>query len=343
MREKETMNKIAWIAVAAIFGAGVSMCAQAAPKLSPATAEAQQAQAPTPQAAAPSAFPPVNPKNFTAESPTVDEVNQFLKNVWGYDVNRIWSVAAIKKTAAPGVSRVVVFVASKQDPSKISRNDFYITPDGKHAIADSVIDFGAHPFAERRATLKAKADGAAEGAANKDLMIVEFGDLLNGRSKEAQDTISELMKDFPEARLVFENLPAEGSPYAFRAAAEGVCVRKAKGDAGFFTYAQAVFEKQKGLTAATLDAALNAAVTAAGADPKAIAACADSQPAKDDVNASVALANDVGVEQAPSLVVNGRAVPSTGVPIDTLKQIIAYQAQLDGLTVHVQPTLSNLQ
>jgi protein-disulfide isomerase len=238
---------------------------------------------------------------------------------------------------------VVVFVANKQDPTKVSRTEFYVTPDGKHAIADSVIDFGAKPFEERRMTLKAKADGAAEGAAGKDLMFVEFGDLLNGRSKEAQDTINELMKSFPEARLVFENLPAEGSPYSFRAAAEGVCVRKAKGDAAFFTYTQAMFDKQKGLTAATLDAALNAAVTAAGADPKAIATCAESQSAKDDVNASVALASDVGIEQAPSFVVNGRAIPTAGVPIDTLKQIIAYQANLDGLSIHVQPTLSNIQ
>jgi protein-disulfide isomerase len=337
------MKKIACMAVVAMIGSGVSMRAQAAPEVSPATAEAQQAQAPTPYVVVTNPFPPVNPKNFTVESPSVDEVNQFLKSVWGYDTNRIWSVAAIKKTAAPGVSRVVVFVASKQDPTKVSRNEFYVTPDGKHAIADAVIDFGAKPFDARRTTLQAKADGPAEGAAGKDLMFVEFGDLLNGRSKEAQDTINELMKSFPEARLVFENLPAEGSSYSFRAAAEGVCVRKAKGDAAFFTYVQTMFEKEKGLTAATLGPALDASVTAAGADPKAVATCAESQSAKDDVDASVALANDVGIELAPSFVVNGRAIPTAGVAIDTLKQIIAYQAQMDGLSIHVQPTLSNIQ
>src|SRR5438067_870466 len=72
-------------------------------------------QAAAPQAATPPAtpanpFPPVNPKFFTATTPTVDTVNAFLKQLWGFDPNRIWSVAAILSTNAPGVSKIVVFV-----------------------------------------------------------------------------------------------------------------------------------------------------------------------------------------------------------------------------------------
>ena len=88
-------------------------------------------------------------KNFTAASPTTAEVNGFLKQSWGFDENRIWSVAAILKTQAPGVARVIVFAADKSQPEKVSRNDFFVTPDGKHAIADRVIDFGPKPFADR--------------------------------------------------------------------------------------------------------------------------------------------------------------------------------------------------
>jgi hypothetical protein len=43
------------------------------------------------------------------------------------------------------------------------------------------------------------------------------------------------------------------------------------------------------------------------------------------------------------LVVNGHTLPVSSVAYDTLKQIIAYQAGQDGLTVHIQPTLSNVQ
>jgi protein-disulfide isomerase len=355
-REVENMKKILLVAVVAMAGAGASVRAQtpAPPVMSPATAQAQQAaepQAPAPQAPTPNAapaapvnpFPPVNLKNFTADSPTTAEVNDFLKMLWGYNDDISWSIAAIQKTAAPGVARVVVLVANKAQSDKVSQSEFFVTPDGKHAIAGAVIDFGEKPYADRRQTMQDQANGPAEGAANKDLLLVEFVDLLNPKSKQAQDVINNLVKDIPQTRLVFESLPADGSPYAALAAAEGVCVRKAKGDAAFFTYAQTVFGKQQGLTAATLQPALNAAVTAAGADPKSIATCAASQTAKDDVKASVALAAAAGVDGTPTLVVNGRVLPIESIPYETLKQVVAYQGKLDGLTVHVQPTLSTLK
>lgn len=346
LKGTESMKKMTLMVVMAMVGAGVLVRAQAPAKESPATADLQQAvqpQAPTPHAVPVNPFPAVNPKNFTVDSPTPAVVSDFLKTVWGYNDNLSWSVQAIQKTVAPGVVRVVVFVANKTQPGKVSRNEFFITPDGKHAIADAVIDFGSKPYADRRQMLQEQANGPAEGAASKGFLMVEFADLLNGQSKEVHDTVSKLEKEFPEARVVFENLPADGNPYALRAAAEGVCVRKAKGDAAFFTYAQAVFNKEQGLTAATLEPVLSDAVTAAGGDPKVAAVCADSQAAKDDVKASIALGAAAGVDQSAVLVVNGRVLPAASVPFETLKQVVAYQAQLDGIPVHVQPTLSTLK
>ena len=179
---------------------------------------------------------------------------------------------------------------TRLQPGKVSRNEFFMTPDGKHAIAGGVVDFGAKPFEAASRAAAAGGEWTGGGSGEQGLLLVEFADLLNARSKEAQDAVNNLMKDIPQARIVFENLPADGSPYALRAAAEGVCVRKAKGDAAFFTYMQAVYSKQKGLTAATLQPALDAAVVAAGADAKSVAACAVSPATKADVEASIALA-----------------------------------------------------
>jgi protein-disulfide isomerase len=344
VKEAQSMKKLAMMMVAMV---SVGATGWAQTPASPATAAAAQTtepQAPASHSATPvDPFPPVNLKNFTADSPTTAEVNGFLKTEWGYDDNRIWSVAAIQKTSAPGVARVVVFVTDKTHPDKVSRNEFFITPDGKHAIAGGVIDFGEKPFEQRRDLLQQEANGPAEGAAGKDLLLVEFSDLLNGRSKDAQDVADNLVKDIPQARLVVESFPAEGSPYALRAAADGVCVRKAKGDAAFFAYAQAVYSKQKGLTPTTLQPALDDAIVAAGADVKSVAACAVLPATKADVEASIALAAKAGVDGAPVLVVNGRVLPPTDIPYDALKRIVAYQAQLDGIHVTVQPTLSNMK
>jgi len=277
-------------------------------------------------------FPPVNQKYFTATSPSVDTVNAFLKSLWGYDPNRIWRVEAIQTTAAPNMSKVVVFVSDKTPNAKVQPTAFFVTPDGKHAVAgDAVIPFGATPFAEVRSMMQTRADGATRGATGKDFMLVEFADLQCPHCKEAQQTMDQLAKDFPNARIVFQSFPlVDLHPFAFKAAAYGYCVQKQKNDA-FFVYAGAVFDGQAALTPETGDATLKGAVTKAGLDPAAIDACAATQATKDQVNASIKLATDAGVDQTPMLAVNGHMLPLTGIPYETLKNIISYQASLDGI------------
>jgi protein-disulfide isomerase len=333
MTMKHWLPATALMMIAGSAAAQTAAQAAPAPKIVPPTAAATEV-----------ALPPVNPKNFTADTPTADTVNAFLKSLWGYDANRVWSVAAVLKTSAPGVAKIVVFVAEKGQPGAPKSTVFFTTPDGKHAIAESVIDFGATPFAETRKTLQQSATGPARGATGKDLMLVEFADLQCPHCKEAQDTMDRLAHDFPEARLVFENFPlVDLHPYAMQAAAEGVCVRKAKGDAAFFSYAAAVYDKQAALTPEQGGATLAAAATTAGADPKAAATCAATPAAKDDVTASLELGKQIGVDQTPMLYVNGRALPITALPYETLKQIVAFQAAQDGITVHLQPSLNSLK
>jgi protein-disulfide isomerase len=312
-----------------------------------AAAQTSEVETPKPQAGtstgvAPT-FPAANPKNFTATSPTTDEVNSFLKAIWGYDENRKWEVAAILKTSAPGVAKVVVFVGEVGQAGAKSTT-FFTTPDGKHAIADQVIDFGAKPFEADRKVLQDRADGPATGAAGKSLMLVEFADLQCPHCKEAQDTMTRLAQDFPQARIVYQNFPlSEIHPYAFRAAAEGVCVRKAKGDAAFFTYASAVYAKQESLTPELADKTLGDAVKAAGGDPAAAATCAATDATKQAVTASIDLGKEVGVDQTPVLFINGHLMPINALPYETLRKIIAYQANLDGVTIHLQPMLGTLK
>jgi protein-disulfide isomerase len=278
-------------------------------------------------------FPPVNPKYFTAATPTVATVDSFLKSLWGYDSNRIWRVEAIQATPAPGVSKVIVFVSDRSANAKVQTTSFFVMPDGNHALAgDAIVAFGATPFAETRKMIQARADGASRGAASKDFMLVEFADLQCPHCKDAQGTMEQIVKDFPNARVVYQSFPlVEIHPFAFKAAAYGYCVQKQKNDA-FFPYAAAVFDTQEALTPETGDATLKAAVTKAGLDPAAVDACAASQATKDQVNASVKLAEDAGVDQTPMISINGHVMPLAGVPYETLKQIISFQAAQDGAT-----------
>jgi protein-disulfide isomerase len=332
------------VGLACALAMSVPMAAQNVPASNTPVTAAPAAPAPQPAAREEThPFPPVNPKNFTAQIPSVDEVNSFLKALWGYDANRIWQVAGIVKTPAPGVAKVVVLIGDKRAPGKSQPLIFFTTPDGKHAIADNVMDFGAKPFADARKTLQDRVNGPARGAKGNELLIVEFADLQCDRCRETQDKMDSLAQDFPEARIVFEDTPQGDHPYAQQAALDGYCVRKSKGDDAFFSYVQAVYAKQAGLTAQSADATLKAALSAAGADPTAVAACAASAEAKAAIDANEKLAEDVGAGQLPLLAVNGHLLAVSAIPYETLKQMVAYQAGQDGITVHLQPTLSNLK
>lgn len=328
----------------------MAVCGLAAVML-PLAVAAQTAPVPTapgtvaPAPAAPAnPFPPVNPKFFTATSPTVDTVNAFLTQLWGFDSNRIWSVAAILATNAPGVSKVVVFAGDKSQPGKTQQTVFFTTPDGKHAIADNVIDFGATPFEGTKKLLEARADGPARGAAAKSILLVEFTDLQCPHCKDVQTIIDQISTDFPNARVVIQPYPlVDIHPYAFQAAAEGVCVRKARGDEAYFKYASAVFDTQGALTPDTAQATLDTAVNKAGGDPAAVAACAKTPATTEAVTASLQLGKDLGVDSTPMLFINGQPIPLGGVPYEVLKRIIAYRATTDGTPTRVQPSLKTLK
>lgn len=287
---------------------------------------------PTPNA---NPFPAVDPRNFTADTPSKQTIEGFLKATWGYDTQRIWQIQAILKTSVPGVSKVIVLVAEKGGAKEqTGQLAFFTLPDGKHIIADNVLPFGSKPFQTDRELLDREATGPSEGAPSKDLEFIEFADFECPHCKEAQATIAKLLEDYPTAHFVFENFPlVQVHSEAYKAAAYGVCVAKAQGNEAFFKFSDAVFAAQEGLTPESSDQTLKAAVTKIGGDAAKIAACSTSPETKAAVDASMKLADDVGVVATPTLFVNGRSLPLGGIPYETLRTIIDFQAKQDGLSL----------
>lgn len=305
------------------------------PQAAPApAAPAGQAVPPAPAPAAAPVFPKPDPKNFTATSPTTETVDAFLHATWGYDPNRMWQVQAIQKTPVEGVSQVVVYVGDKTGKMKPAALVFFTMPDGKHIITgNQVIEFGAHPYADDRAQIQQRANGPYRGSASRNFELVEFADFECPHCKEAEANMEKLAQDFPQAHIVFQFYPLESiHPEAKKAAEYGYCVNKLGGSKAFFTFASAVFDGQQGLITpdgATLT--LNSSVIKAGLDPKKVDACATLPTTSADIEASVKLAQDLNIFDTPTLMVNGRNVQPAGLPYDVLKQIVEYQARLDGV------------
>ncbi len=295
--------------------------------------------APAPSTTSAPMFPKVNPKNFTAATPTLQTVNSFLHASWGYDPNRVWEVAAILKTGAPDVSKVIVFVGDKTGAQKPAAMVFFTLPDGNHIIAgNQMINFGAHPYASFRSTLDQRANGPYRGSASKNLEIVEFADFQCPDCKAAQPNMEKLAQDFPGAHIVYQFYPlTELHPEAMKAAEYGYCVAKLGGNKAFFKFDSAVYQGQQGLE--TPDGAvmtLNGAVITAGLKPATVASCVADPTTAADVNASVKLAQDLSIYSTPTLVINGREVPGNA-PYSVLKKIIEFQAKLDGVTLAPPP------
>lgn len=319
----------------------------------PAAAQPPSATVPPAPAAQIPELPPANPKNFTAQSPKPETVDAFLRQIWGYDPNRTWRVAGIQSTAAPGISRVTVWVLEQTPGAQIQQVVFLVTPDGNHAIEGfNVISFGEKPFAANRELLRNDANGPFHGAASRDLEIVDFIDLQCPHCKASQGVIDQLAKDFPKAHIAVELFPLVNThPSAYKAARYAVCAEKTSNEA-FFKYIHEVFETQEGLAPMTDDALLKAAATRAGLDGASLSACANTQAARDSVDAQMRLGESAGVDQTPLLAVNGRMLPEfNSIPYDQLKKIIQYQATLDGvdsgataetLAAKPQPQLQNL-
>ncbi|HEX4285881.1 MAG TPA: thioredoxin domain-containing protein [Terracidiphilus sp.] len=322
----------------ALFALSLSLLSASAQQQVPAAPPQDSTAVPAaPAAPAPTAaptFPKPDPANFTAAAPSKDAINAFLQASWGYDTNRVWQIQAIMKTPADGVSKVVVLVGDKSGKQKSGALAFFAMPDGKHIVAgDEVLPFGEHPYADYRAQVQQGADGPYRGSAAKDLELVEFADFQCPHCKEAQANMDKLATDFPKARIVFQNYPlAAIHPASVKAAQYAVCVTKLGGSGAFFQFASAVFDGQEGLaTPDGTDLTLNSAVTKAGVDTAKVKTCIAAPETTTQVESSVKLAQALNINQTPTLVVNGRQVPIGGVPYETLKQIVEYQAKLDGV------------
>jgi protein-disulfide isomerase len=215
---------------------------------------------------------------------------------------------------------------------------FFTLPDGKFLVADTLLPFGAKPFQNYREILQSGATGPSKGGASKAMELVEFSDFECPHCKDAQPIVAKLLADYPSAHFVYQDFPLiQIHTEALKASTHGYCVTKAGGNDAFFKFSDALFANQAGLTPTTSDDTLKDAETKAGQDPAKIAACAATPAAKEAIDASRALGERVGVNQTPTIFVNGRALPLTGIPYETLQKIIEFQAKLDGVPLPPAP------
>jgi protein-disulfide isomerase len=259
----------------------------------------------------------------TAKQPTTEELNGFMRHMFGYDPMVKWKIETVKPSEVPGVTEVVIAFG---DPVQ-QRTPFYVASDLQHAFIGQIIPFGADPFAPVRSKLAEQAKGPVQGNANAPVEIVEFSDFECPHCKKAQPKLEQLMSESPNARLVFENFPlSQIHKWADRAAGYADCIARQSAEQ-FWKFSREVFDQQEQINDSNAVAKLAAIATDAGANASATAACADSAETKARVNQQYELGVSVGVNATPTLFLNGRKIENVNdTPIEILKQMVEFEA-----------------
>ena len=264
---------------------------------------------------------PATPANPNPGVPSEEAVNDFMKQMVGYNPGVTWRIGEIRPTVVPGLTEVVVVIT---DPQGSNTNKFYVTSDGNHAVTGDIIPFGPKPFEQDRVKLEKGLNGPAKGPAKAPVTIVEFSDMQCPHCKQVAPTIEKLVQQEPGAHFVFQNFPLPNHNWAEKAAAYVDCVGRASNDA-VWKFIQKTFEQQESITEVNSDEKLKAIATESGANADQIAECAAKPDTKARIQASVALGKSVGVNGTPAIFVNGRMLGG-GIPPEVLKQIVDFQA-----------------
>jgi protein-disulfide isomerase len=260
----------------------------------------------------------------TGKQPSMEELNGFMRHMFGYDPMVKWKIESVKPSEVAGVTEVIITFG---EPVQ-QRTPFYVASDLQHAFIGQIIPFGSDPFQPARQKLAAEAKGPVKGVADAPVEIVEFSDFQCPHCKRAWPKVEQLMSQSPNARLVFQNFPLSNiHKWADRAAGYADCIARKNPDQ-FWKFAQEVFDQQENITDQNAVERLNTIATDAGADATGTATCADLADTKARVNQQYQLGASLGVTGTPTLFLNGRKIENVNdTPIEIMKQMVDFEAQ----------------
>src|ERR1700733_14663035 len=181
----------------------------------------------------------------TAGIPSEETVNGFMQQTFGYEPQVTWKIIGIKTTAAEGLSEVQVIITGPQGPQSAH---FFVTADGKHAVAGDMMPFGVRPFAATAREVEKSVNGPTRGPADAPVTVVEFSDLQCPHCKETQPVLDKLVTENKNVRVVFQNFPLPNHDWSSKAAAYADCTGRTSSDT-FFKFVDSVFEAQSDINA----------------------------------------------------------------------------------------------
>lgn len=224
-----------------------------------------------------------------------------------------------KPSLYPGYAEVDVHLTfQKQQLDRV----YYVAADGQHIISGTVYDLNQSPF--KAALTKLDTAGAPSfGPASAPVTIVIFSDFECPYCREEAKTLRDsLPKKYPnEVRVVYKDFPLESvHTWAKRAAIAGHCVIQQNPQA-FWPYHDYMYEHQKEISGANLDDKVLEFAKQQNLDALQLSSCVQNGATAKLVEENQAQGRALGVQQTPTLFLNGRQVAGA-VPLEQLDLVI---------------------
>jgi protein-disulfide isomerase len=266
------------------------------------------AQAPAPQAA-----PEKADHKSAFDKPTLEAYVRHML-LWNPQVKM--AIGDPEPASIRGFKKIVITGTYQQTTVE---ETFYVSDDGRKIIRGVIMDIDKSPFDEQVKRLKTDLSPSL-GTPGAKVILVVFTDFQCPHCRELAKTLRDnLVKNYPtEVRLYIKEFPIESiHPWAKPAAIAGRCVYRQDPQA-FWDYHDFVFENQDSLTQDNLKDKVLEWAAAKNLDTLQLGACIVNRSTEADIDRNIAEARSLGVNQTPTLFVNGRPLAGA-VPWDTLK------------------------
>jgi len=264
-----------------------------------------------------------SPKKSALDKPTLEA---YVRHIFVMDSSIAVQVSDPKPSQEmPGFFDVTVH-ASKGAAAQDFQ--FYVSKDGSRVVQGTVFDIAHNPF--KGELDKLKNEGAPGiGTSGAPVAIVEFSDFECPFCKEEAKLLRDnLLTAYPkQVKLYFREFPIESlHPWAKPAALAGRCIMR-QNAATFWDYHDWIFGNQQQVTQDNFkDQVTGWVKNRKDLDAMQFTQCLDTKATESEVERSLAMGRDLGVNSTPTLFINGRRI-AQAIDWPSLRNIIDYEIE----------------
>lgn len=234
------------------------------------------------------------------------KIESYLRYAEGFNSSVKFAIDDPAPTPIPGYYRLVVHLSmgeSKQD--KV----YYLNSDGNLLITGPIWDLNRNPFSETLHQLPST--GPSFGPQNAKIKIVVFSDFECPYCREFARTLRDnIPQKYPkDVKVIFEDFPIDSlHPWARAAAEASHCLSDGNTEL-FWAYHDWIFQHQGEINVGNLRDKIIDFAKEHNVDAAKLGTCLDTHATKAEVEASLHIGRELGIEKTPTFYLNGREVP----------------------------------